>query len=228
MRPTRQPPSRATWKEVSQYSGGPPTGCSNDQRRGETRLATTSRLSSRNLGLNSIYHGDSLVRLSVNSMPGKGNTLMKEGGGCLRQVKAKYQALYSSPIWSGSRDCTSSWGGEEHQMRGTEVPAKPHTGHRVQARRNEEVEVDAPIWWLLEMEGHSSNRRNRNRIRRNLKAQINRLERRTDLPVGRIQAEAGKLRSQLNRYQRPPRPKKESIDRQWRNRERNPGISTEA
>ena len=109
------------------------------------------------------------------------NKPAREGGGCLRQVKAKYQALYSSPIWSGSRDCTSSWGGEEHHMCGTEVPAKPHTRHEVQARRNNEVEADAPIWWLLEKEGHSSNRRNRNRIRMNLRTRINCLERRTDL-----------------------------------------------
>ena len=128
----------------------------------------------------------------------------KEGGGDVRQVKAKYQALYSSPIWSGPRGCTSSWG-----------------------REDDEVEVDAPIWLLLEIEGHLSNRQNRNRIRRNLEAQINRLQRRTDLSDGRRNAEAEKLRSQLNRYQRSPRPKKEPTDQQRRKRVRNPRSSTE-
>ena len=83
----------------------------------------------------------------------------KEGGRYVRQVKAKYQALYSSPIWSGSRDCTSSWGHEEPCMCGTEASAKPHTRYKVEhSRRNNEVEVGALIWWLLEMEGHLSNR----------------------------------------------------------------------
>ena len=112
----------------------------------------------------------------------------EESGGCVRQEKAKYQALFSSPIWSGPIDYTGPWGDEKQHMRDEEK------------------------------DGHSSNRRNRNRIRRHLRTKIHRMERRSDLSDERRRAETEHLRSQLNRYQRPPRPKKEFTDRLRRER----------
>ena len=52
--------------------------------------------------------------------------------------------------------------------------------HKVQEGR-EEYE-DAPVWWQLEVEGHSSNPRNRNRVRKFLQRKLDHLTRRTDLP----------------------------------------------
>ena len=44
------------------------------------------------------------------------------------------------------------------------------TRHKVQEGR-EEYE-DAPVWWQLEVEGHSSNPRNRNRVRKFLRKKL--------------------------------------------------------
>ena len=46
------------------------------------------------------------------------------------------------------------------------------TRHQAQGRRNGEVDMEAPVWWMLEVEGHSSNRLNRNRIKKNLRKKL--------------------------------------------------------
>ena len=92
------------------------------------------------------------------------------------------------------------------------------TRHKVQGRREGEVDTEAPVWWLLEAEGHSSNRRNRNRIRKHLWKKLDDLKRRTDLPDGVKREEMGKLEAQLSRYQRPPKPERQKLD--WRRRKR--------
>ena len=53
----------------------------------------------------------------------------------------------------------------------------------------------------------SSNRRNRNRIRRQLLREIYKMEQREDIPAKRRETEIRSLREQLKAYQRPPRPK---------------------
>ena len=83
------------------------------------------------------------------------------------------------------------------------------TRHKVQ-EGSEEYE-DAPVWWQMEVEGHSYNPRNRNRIRKFLRRKIDYLERRTDLPEGARHDEMKKLESQLGYYQRPPRPEKQTF-----------------
>ena len=98
-----------------------------------------------------------------------------------------------------------------------EVTSK-QTWHKVQGRRKGEVDVEAPVWWLLEAEGHSSNHQNRNRIRRHLRKKLDGLERRTDLPDGVKRVEMEKLEAQLGRYQRPPKPEMQKVD--WRRRKR--------
>ena len=69
--------------------------------------------------------------------------------------------------------------------------ARDQARHKAQEGR-EEYE-DAPVWWQLEVEGHSSNPRNKNRIRKFLKRKIDYLERRTDLPEGVKRVEMRKL-----------------------------------
>ena len=54
---------------------------------------------------------------------------------------------------------------------------------------------------------HSSNRRNRNRIRRKLTRDIYKMERQEDVSGGRREIEICSLREQLKAYQRPPRHK---------------------
>ena len=90
------------------------------------------------------------------------------------------------------------------------------TRHKVQGRREGEVDVEAPVWRLLEAEGHLSNRRNRNRIRKHLRKKLDGLKRRTDLPDGVKRVEMEKLEAQLGRYQRPPKPEMQKVD--WRRR----------
>ena len=94
--------------------------------------------------------------------------------------------------------------------------ARDQARHKVQ-EGSEEYE-DAPVWWQLEVEGHSSNPRNKNRIRKFLKRKIDYLERRTDLPEGAKRDEIKKLEAQLGYYQRPPRPEKQTFE--WRRRKR--------
>ena len=52
------------------------------------------------------------------------------------------------------------------------------------AQESKEKFEDAPIWWQLEVEGHSFNPRNRNKVRKFLRRKLDYLERRTDLPEG--------------------------------------------
>ena len=77
--------------------------------------------------------------------------------------------------------------------------------------------MEAPVWWMLEVEGHSSNRRNRNRIRKHLRKKLDGLKRRTDISEEVKRAEMRKLQCQLDYYQRPPKPTKQS---DWRQRQR--------
>ena len=69
---------------------------------------------------------------------------------------------------------------------------------------------------MLEVEGHSSNRWNRNRIRKHLRKKLDGLKSRTDISEDVKRAEMRKLESQLDYYQRPPKPMKQSFD--WRQR----------
>ena len=78
--------------------------------------------------------------------------------------------------------------------------------HDAQGSRNGEVVSEAPVWWMLEVEGHSSNRRNRNRIRKHLRKKLDGQKRRTDISEEVKRAEMKKLQSQLDYYQRLPKP----------------------
>ena len=49
-----------------------------------------------------------------------------------------------------------------------------HMPRKVQASK--ETFEDAPVWWQLEVEGHSSNRRNKNKVRQYLQKMLNHLE----------------------------------------------------
>ena len=61
------------------------------------------------------------------------------------------------------------------------------------AQASKEKYEDAPIWWQLEVEGHSFNPRNRNRVRKFLRRKLNYWERRTDLPEGAKHGEMRRL-----------------------------------
>ena len=41
-----------------------------------------------------------------------------------------------------------------------------------EVQASKETFEDAPVWWQLEVEGHSSNRRNKNRVRRYLRKML--------------------------------------------------------
>ena len=99
---------------------------------------------------------------------------------------------------------------------GTKVPAGKNTRHEahVTGSRNSEVLAEAPEWWMLEVEGYSSNRRNRNRIRKHLRKKLGVLKRRTDISEEGKRAEMRKLESQLDYFQRAPKPAKQSNCRQ--------------
>ena len=80
--------------------------------------------------------------------------------------------------------------------------------HKVQ--EDKEAFEDAPVWWKVEVEGHSINPRNRNRVRKFLRKKLDYLARRTDLPEGVNRDDLRQREAQLAYYQRPPRPKKQT------------------
>ena len=88
----------------------------------------------------------------------------------------------------------------------------------MQGKRKGEVEMEAPAWWLLEVEGHLSNRENKNRIRKNLRKKLDGLKRQTDLPEGTKSVKIRQLEAQLSYFQRPPKPKKQMAN--WCKRKR--------
>ena len=89
---------------------------------------------------------------------------------------------------------------------------------RHKAQEGSEEHEDAPVWWQMEVEGHSSNPRNRNRVRKFLQRKLDHLTRRTDLPEDKKRAMTKKLEMQLAYYQRPPRVEKQTFERRRRKR----------
>ena len=73
--------------------------------------------------------------------------------------------------------------------------------------RHERAEEDmrAPVWWQLEVEGHSYNRRNKNRVRRYLQRVLDHLEANEVIPERVKLKELQRRRVQLEALQRPRR-----------------------
>ena len=68
-----------------------------------------------------------------------------------------------------------------------------------------EEDMRAPIWWQLEVEGHSYNRKNQNRVRRYLHKVIDCLEANEEMPEKARRKELQRRRAQLEALQRPRR-----------------------
>ena len=68
-----------------------------------------------------------------------------------------------------------------------------------------EEDMRAPVWWQLEVEGHSYNRRNKNRVRRYLQKVLDHLEANKEIPEKVKQKERQRRRVQLEALQRPRR-----------------------
>ena len=66
-----------------------------------------------------------------------------------------------------------------------------------------EEDMRAPVWWQLEVEGHSYSRRNKNRVRRYLRKVIDRLEDNEGIPEMARHKELKRRRVQLEALQRP-------------------------
>ena len=92
-------------------------------------------------------------------------------------------------------------------------PSKKQTSHDVP--RWECIDMQAPVWWQLEVEGHSSNGKNKNRIRRFLRRTLDHLEANNDIPEEMKCKERQRRRLQLEALQRPPRVEKQKVER-WR------------
>ena len=72
-------------------------------------------------------------------------------------------------------------------------------------RESIDEDVEAPVWWQLGVEGHSCNRRNRNRVRRYLRRTLDHLDAREDIPVSAKHKERQRRSIQLESLQRPRR-----------------------
>ena len=83
-------------------------------------------------------------------------------------------------------------------------PRKKQTWPEVQHESAVE-DVEAPVWWQLGVEGHSYNRRNRNRVRRYLRRTLEHLEAREDIPESAKHKERQRRNIQLESLQRPRR-----------------------
>ena len=66
-----------------------------------------------------------------------------------------------------------------------------------------EEDMRAPVWWQLEVEGHSYSRKNKNRVRRYLQKVIERLEADEGIPEKARHKELKRRRVQLEALQRP-------------------------
>ena len=66
-----------------------------------------------------------------------------------------------------------------------------------------EEDMRAPVWWQLEVEGHSYNRRNKNRVRRYLRKVLDLLESNDEIPEKSKRREIQRRRVQLEALQRP-------------------------
>ena len=66
-----------------------------------------------------------------------------------------------------------------------------------------EEDMRAPVWWQLEVEGHSYNRRNKNRVRRYLQKVLDHLEANEESPEKAKHKEMQRRRVQLEALQRP-------------------------
>ena len=66
-----------------------------------------------------------------------------------------------------------------------------------------EEDMRAPVWWQLEVEGHSSNRRNKNRVRWYLRKVLDHLEANKEIPEKVKRKERQRRRVQLKALQRP-------------------------
>lgn len=66
-----------------------------------------------------------------------------------------------------------------------------------------EEDMRAPVWWQLEVEGHSANRRNKNRVRRYLRKMLDHLEANEEIPEKVKRKERQRRRAQLEALQRP-------------------------
>ena len=66
-----------------------------------------------------------------------------------------------------------------------------------------EEDMRAPVWWQLEVEGHSYNRRNKNRVRRYLQKVLDHLKANEEIPEKVKHKEMQRRRTQLEALQRP-------------------------
>ena len=83
-----------------------------------------------------------------------------------------------------------------------------------------EEDMRAPVWWQLEVEGHSYNRRNKNRVRRYLQKVLDHLEANEEIPEKVKHKEMQRRRVQLEALQRPRRRNKNVSDRRKGGRKR--------
>ena len=83
-------------------------------------------------------------------------------------------------------------------------PRKKQTRPEEQ-RESIDEDVEAPVWWQLGVEGHSCNRRNRNRVRRYLRRTLDHLDAREDIPESAKHKERQRRSIQLESLQRPRR-----------------------
>ena len=74
-----------------------------------------------------------------------------------------------------------------------------------EVQASKETFEDAPVWWQLEVEGHSYNRRNKNRVRRYLQKMLDHLEANEEIPEKVKRKERQRRRVQLEALQRPRR-----------------------
>ena len=94
-------------------------------------------------------------------------------GRCVEQVDVQYMCKTEM-----SKNITQH---KIHMMEKREEDTSKQMQHQVQGGRNGEVDMEAPVWWMLEVERHSSNPRNKNRIRKKLEEEA-RWPEKTDKP----------------------------------------------
>ena len=105
---------------------------------------------------------------------------------------------------------------ESKELEEGQLATKQTSPDEPQQERAEE-DMRAPVWWQLEVEGHSSNRRNKNRVRRYLQKMLDHLEANEEIPEKVKRKERQRRRVQLEALQRPRRQNKHVNDRRKEN-----------
>ena len=108
---------------------------------------------------------------------------------------------------------------ESKELEEGQLATKQTSPDEPQQERAEE-DMRAPVWWQLEVEGHSSNRRNKNRVRRYLRKMLDHLEANEEIPEKVKRKERQRRRVQLEALQRPQRRNKNVSDRRKGGRKR--------